>query len=236
MANTIVTIDGPAGSGKSSVARHLARELGLSYLDTGAMYRAVAARALDSGLDPAMQPRRVTELTQRMTLEVDWNSDPPRLIVDGQLIADRLRDADVRVAVSDVAVLPEIRQVLVDAQRRLASQRGGLVTEGRDQGSVVFPDADVKFYLDADPTVRARRRALELQEIGEQVDEQEVYAELLRRDQRDHQRSDGPLVCPDDAVRIDTSEMTFQQVVSRLAEIVRQRMCNGPTQPVGSGA
>ncbi len=236
MANTIVTIDGPAGSGKSSVARHLARELGLSYLDTGAMYRAVAARALDSGLDPAMQPRRVTELAQRMNLEVDWDSDPPRLIVDGQLITDRLRDADVRVAVSDVAVLPEIRQVLVDAQRRLASQRGGLVTEGRDQGSVVFPDADVKFYLDADPAVRARRRALELQESGEHVDEQQVHAELLRRDQRDHQRSDGPLVCPDDAVRIDTSEMTFQQVVSRLAEIVRQRMTNGPAQPVSSGS
>lgn len=219
----IVTIDGPAGSGKSTVARLLAARLGMDFLDTGAMYRGIAAEALDSGVDPA-DNQAVAAMAEKLNIRFSWHDDPPRLLIDSRDVTHRLRDADVTTAVSDIAGNSDVRRLLVRAQRWIGGLHPNLVTEGRDQGSVVFPDATVKFYLDARPEVRARRRVDQLHAAGREADEQQILASIIYRDQRDTSRSDGPLICPVDAIRIDTSEMTLEQVVQTLEEHVRARL------------
>ena len=222
----IVTLDGPAGSGKSSVARALARRLGWAFLDTGAMYRAIAVCCRDAGIDLA--GAGASALARRVSLRFDWSTDPPALYADGRDVTQRIRDADVATAASRVAVLGPVRQVLVDAQRRIGWERRRLVTEGRDQGSVVFPDAQVKFYLDASPQIRAQRRLAQLRQAEVEADEQALLAEIGARDRRDATRTDGPLVCPADAIRVDTSDLTEAQVVDLLERHVRQKGAKGP--------
>ncbi len=224
MQPLVVTLDGPAGSGKSTVARLLAARLGVAFLDTGAMYRAITAVALDSGLDTATQAAEVTEMARRLDLRFDWNTDPPRLHADGRDVTDRLRDADVTRGVSDVAAMPQVRQILVEAQRRIGREHPRLVTEGRDQGSLVFPRAQAKFFLDAAPAVRARRRALQLREAGKPADEAQILQAILLRDHRDRSRPDGPLVCPADAEAVDTSDLGIEQVVDLLERRVRGKL------------
>lgn len=216
----IVTIDGPAGSGKSTLARQLAQRLGLDFLDTGAMYRAIAAKAIERGIDLAQEPFYVVELARHCPLRFDWQTDPPRLYARGADVTDRLRDADVTSAVSDVAAIGAVRQVLVENQRQIGKEHPRLVTEGRDQGSIVFPDADVKFYLDASPAVRAHRRAEQLRELGKPVHLEDIRQNIIDRDRKDSSRSDGPLICPDDAMRIDTSEMSLGEVLDLLEQHV----------------
>ncbi|MDX1682901.1 MAG: (d)CMP kinase, partial [Phycisphaeraceae bacterium] len=214
----IVTLDGPAGTGKSSVAVRLADRLGVDYLDTGAMYRAVAAWAVDEGIDTAAVAERVGELT----IDVDASVDPVRVSVDGRDVSGRIREDDVTAAVSEVAQLPEVREALVAAQQRIGQTGRGLVTEGRDQGTVVFPNATIKFYLDADAEERARRRVGQLAESGREADVEEVKQQIEARDERDRSRDVGPLKCPTDAVVIDTSELTLEEVVGRLETLVRR--------------
>lgn len=223
MQRLIVTLDGPAGSGKSTVARELARRLGVEFLDTGAMYRGLTAKALDRGIDPVTEDYAVVELARHAPLHFDWSHDPPRLYVGETDMTDRLRDADVTTAVSDVAGLSGVRQVLVEAQRRIGAEHPRLVTEGRDQGSVVFPEADVKFYLDARPVVRAQRRAEQIRRAGRHADLEAIRQAIVARDQRDASRADGPLICPPDAERIDTSDMSLEEVVELLESRVRAR-------------
>lgn len=222
MHRLIVTLDGPAGSGKSTVARRLARRLDVEFLDTGAMYRGLTAMALARGIDPAHETYAVVELARHRPMHFDWSADPPRLWVGQTEVTNRLRDPDVTEQVSAVAAIGGVRQVMVEAQRRIGLAHPRLVTEGRDQGSVVFPDANVKFYLDASPTVRAQRRAAQLKQAGHHVDLAQLRELIIARDRRDSTRSDGPLICPADAVRIDTSDMTLDQVVSLLADRVQQ--------------
>jgi len=231
----IITIDGPAGAGKSTVARQLASRLGVDFLDTGAMYRGLAAAAIDAGVDP-VDREALAALAQKLSIGFDWAADPPRLIIDGRDVSGRLRDADVTAAVSDVAANAAVRQVLVDSQRVIGRQHPRLVTEGRDQGSVVFPDAAVKFYLDASAQVRARRRAEQLRAAGQPADERQILSQIVARDQRDSTRPDGPLICPPDALRIDTSAMTLDQVVEHLLSIVRQRLAAAPTPAAERGS
>ena len=219
----IVTLDGPAGGGKSSVSRALAKRLGVSFLDTGAMYRAIAVRCVDRGIDMAADPVGVVELAQRTSIRFDWSTDPPDVYADDVNVTSRIRDSDASAGASVLGALGPVRQVLVDAQRRIGRERKRLVSEGRDQGSVVFPGAQVKFYLDAAPAVRAARRARQLAEAGAEVDEQVVLADIIERDDRDASRADGPLVCPTDAVRVDTSDMTEQEVTDLLERLVRDR-------------
>lgn len=224
MQRLVITIDGPAGSGKSAVARQLAKRLGLAFLDTGAMYRGLAAHCLDQGVNPTDQPDQVESAAQQVKMVFDWSADPPRLHIDGCDVTDRLRDEDVTGQVSAVAALPAVRCVLVDQQRHIGEDHPRLVTEGRDQGSVVFPDAQVKFFLDAAPPVRARRRVEQLRQLGREADESDILQGILSRDHKDANRADGPLICPQDAQRIDTSAMTLEQVVDRLASIAGQQI------------
>ncbi len=216
----VVTIDGPAGAGKSTVARRVAERLGLDFLDTGAMYRGVAASALDCGMDPE-DTHAVGELARRLDVRFDWKADPPTLQIDGAPVIERLRDADVTSAVSAVAANSAVRAVMVAQQQRIGREHPRLVTEGRDQGSVVFPGAAMKFYLDASAEVRASRRAEQWREAGREADEQLILEQIIERDRRDEQRPDGPLVCPSDAQRIDTSAMTLGQVIDLLTDRVR---------------
>lgn len=219
----IITIDGPAGTGKSSVARELARRLGLDFLDTGAMYRAAAAIALDRNI-PIERPRELLAAVVDADLRFDWKTDPPTLLAYGQSVMRRIRDVDVTSVVSPVAGIPELRRLMVDRQRRIAAAHPRLVSEGRDQGSVVFPDADIKFYLDASPEIRAARRAAQLRRGGHPADEATLVRDIIERDRSDSSRADGPLVCPEGAERIDTSGLSFDEVVGTLERIARSRL------------
>lgn len=219
----IITLDGPAGSGKSSVSRKLAQQLGLEFLDTGAMYRGIAAACLDLGIDTT-DSQAVAELAGHCQIEFNWQAEPPTLLVNGRDFTDRLRDADVSAAVSDIAAIGAVRDVLVQEQRRIGEMHPRLVTEGRDQGSVVFPKAQVKFFLDADAKVRAQRRAEQIRATGRDADEAEILRKIVARDERDSTRKDGPLIKPDDAESIDTSELTLDEVLILLEERVRSRV------------
>ncbi len=220
----IITIDGPAGTGKSTVARALAHKLGLDFLDTGAMYRAAAAIAIDSGADIHDHDRFLAEV-ERRDLHFDFDTDPPTLLCCGESIVHRLRDADVTKLVSPIAGIAKLRQEMVKKQRQIAIAHPRLVTEGRDQGSVVFPDADVKFYMFASARVRAERRAQQLRAAGRggaAADVEKLEQEISERDRSDTERTVGPLTAPADAERIDTSDMPFDHVVEALEAHVKR--------------
>ena len=223
----IITLDGPAGSGKSTIAHLLAKRLNVDFLDTGAMYRAISAACLAKDIDPAVAPEAMVSLAKTLRLYFDWKTDPPRLhVVDENSdvdITDRLRDADVTSKVSDVAQSSPIRKILVAAQQQIGRDHPRLVTEGRDQGSVVFPDAFVKFYLDASPEIRATRRVKQLQGMNKPADYDEIIESIIARDRRDFTREDGPLVCTPDAIRVDTSSMPIDEVVDHLEQAIRAK-------------
>lgn len=227
LGRLIITIDGPAGTGKSSVARVLAKRLGLEFLDTGAMYRAAAAVAIDAGISLG-SPDEIVAKVASQDMRFDWTKDPPELFCGGMSMMGRIREADVTRIVSPISAIPALRRDMVRKQRAIGNAHKRLVTEGRDQGSVVFPDADVKFYLDASAEVRARRRFEQLIATGAIRGEAAEFAVLLKeivaRDLSDSTRRDGPLVCPDDAIRVDTSGLTFEQVVDALESHIRRRV------------
>lgn len=219
----IITIDGPAGTGKSTVARMLALRLGLDFLDTGAMYRAAAAIMIDRKIDEGDTGTLVSTVLGA-DLHFDWSQDPPTILAWDTPIDHRIRHADVTRVVSFVASIPELRHHMVRKQRVIGAQHPRLVTEGRDQGSVVFPDAFMKFYLDAEPEVRAQRRIDQLSPSGERVTLEEMCTRIVDRDRMDSTRTDGPLVCPSDAMRIDTSEIDVHEVVDSLERLTRERL------------
>jgi CMP/dCMP kinase len=204
----VIAIDGPAGSGKSTVARRVAEHLGLDYLDTGAMYRAVTFAALRRGIDPA-DTGPVAELAR--VVDLDVTTDHVR--VDGVDATIEIRGPEVSRAVSLVAANPEVRAELVRRQREWAYERAGGVMEGRDIGTVVFPDAVLKVYLNARPEVRAERRAAEVSGL----DYETVAADMARRDAFDQGREADPLRLADDAIELDTSDMTIDEIVAEVA-------------------
>jgi cytidylate kinase len=210
----VIAIDGPAGSGKSTVARRLAVRLGLQYLDTGAMYRAVAFAAIRRGVDP-VDPAPVAEIARGMDLEVGVDG----VKVDGVDASLEIRGPEVSRAVSIVAANPEVRSEMRTRQQLWAVEHRGGVIEGRDIGTVVFPDAVLKVYLTADPAVRAQRRAKEMTDL----EYDHVAADLARRDAADQGRADSPLVEADDAVTLDTTDLTIDDVVETLAAMVEAR-------------
>lgn len=205
----VIAIDGPAGSGKSTIARNLATELGVAYLDTGAMYRAVAFAALRSGVDPG-EVDLVAELVRSLELEVG----PEGITVDGVDATIEIRGPEVTRAVSAVAANPEVRRELVRRQREWVTTRGGAVVEGRDIGTVVFPEAELKAYLTARLDVRAGRRHQEVADL----DYESVASDMARRDTFDSERDVDPLQQAEDAVLIDTSDRTVDEIVADLLE------------------
>ncbi len=215
----IIAIDGPAGSGKSTVARELATRLGYAFLDTGAMYRAAAVAVIEAGIDPSDSMGCAREV-QRHAISLDPSAFPPRVLLDGRDVCSRIRDPDISAASSPVSASPPVREVLVAAQRTFAVEYPFLVTEGRDQGSVVFPDADVKIFLDARAEVRAARRTAELHSKGISADEGEVLRGIMERDGRDSSRANSPLCEAKGAVRVDSSSLTVEQVVARILALV----------------
>jgi len=219
-AGVIITIDGPAGTGKSTVAHRLAACLGLDFLDTGAMYRAAALVAIEQGIDPRDGPA-LAEAVRARRLHFDWSADPPTMMLGDREVSNRIRDADIGRTVSIVAEQPELRAVLVEQQRRISQDHPRLVSEGRDQGSVVFPDASLRFFLDADVEVRADRRMAQLIETGQRPDRDTVLSDIRERDRLDSTRSVGPLVRPVGAVVVDTCNRTRQQVVDELERLSR---------------
>lgn len=207
----VIAIDGPAGSGKSTVARAVAERLGLEYLDTGAMYRAVAFAVLRAGGDPA-DAAFAASVARTIALEVE----PGRVTVDGADATVEIRGPAVTRAVSAVAANPDVRAELVARQRDWAARRGGGVLEGRDIGTVVFPDAELKVYLTAEPDERALRRAREAVDL----DYDAVAADLTRRDRIDSTRRADPLTAAEDAVRIDTTGLSVAEVVAAVTGLL----------------
>lgn len=207
----IVTVDGPGGTGKSTVSRVLAHKAGLPHLDTGAFYRAATLAVLNSGVDPSHAAE-----TTRVVDEARFDQVDGRMYLDGEDVSDEIRSEEVTAHVSVVSSHRAVREVMVDLQRDwVARHDGNGVVEGRDIGTVVFPDADVKIFLDARPEVRARRRA---NETGEGHDE--VLADLSRRDHFDSTREASPMSVPPDAVLFDTSDFDFDEVVDRLYALI----------------
>ncbi len=218
----ILTIDGPAGTGKSSVAQTVAGRLGYEFLDTGAMYRAVGLEAVRRGAD-LNDARELAFIAGHCRIEFDWSTRPPGVLLNDEPVGHLLRGAAPTAAASKVAVVPAIREMLVEQQRRIGRTHGNIVTEGRDQGSVVFPDAGAKFYLDATPKERARRRVEQLRSRGETVDPSEILRQIEERDTRDKSRSTGPLVTPAGAIVIDTTSLSLDQVVEMILAQVRAK-------------
>jgi CMP/dCMP kinase len=213
----IVTIDGPAGAGKSSAARELARRLGFRFLDTGAMYRAVTLAARQRGVDPADADALAAMVGQ---IRVELTGD--RVLLDGQDVTAAIRRFDITTAIHYAADNAAVRSQLVDWQRSAAA-RDNVVTEGRDQGTVVFPDAECKIFLTAGEEERARRRHGDLLSRGESIPFEEVLANQRLRDYRDHSRPVGALVKAADAIEVSTDGLTPDEVVARLEEIARSK-------------
>jgi cytidylate kinase len=208
----VIAIDGPAGAGKSTVAKGVARALGFTYLDSGAMYRAVALAALDQGIDPD-DGARLGELA--WDLDIDFEGDTIRL--DGKPVEGKIRSPEVTIAASRVSVHPQVRQAMVKRQRELIAA-GNYVAEGRDIGTVVSPDSPLKVFLTANEEERARRRAAESGESVTQVQEA-----ITDRDRRDRERADSPLLAAEESVDIDTTGLTPDQVVERIVALAGER-------------
>jgi cytidylate kinase len=221
MAKLIITIDGPAASGKSTVARLVAQRLGASFLDTGAMYRAVTLAAMQAAADMSDQHRLLEVLNDR-EFQFAIKQDEMKVSIDGVDVTGRLREPQITANARHVASAPRLRKKLVQMQRQIAAQAGTIVTEGRDQGTVAFADANIKFYLTADPAERAKRRQAELQEKGSHESLEKIQRAIEERDRSDQNRAVGPLTPASNAIVVDTTDLTVEQVVEKLLSCVEE--------------
>lgn len=216
----VIAIDGPAGAGKSTIARRLAARLGFLYIDTGAMYRAVGLQALRTGV--ALDDEQGLERLAREA-SIELASSPEQVRLNGEEITPAIRATEVSDAASKASAVSGVRRALVEKQRQMGAARG-VAMEGRDIGTVVFPDAELKVFLDADPTVRAERRRRELRERGKELTLEQVAGDMRERDERDSSRADSPLVQAGDAIYLDTTRMTLDEVEEIIAALARERM------------
>ncbi len=215
----IITIDGPAGSGKSTVAKLVADRLGYTYIDTGAMYRAVAYKVLKENLK---SKEDIIKVLDKIDLYFDCSDGTFRVILDGEDITDNIRTEEVGKKASEIAKIPEVRERLVHIQREIGKREKNAVLEGRDTGTVVFPDADIKFFLTASPEERARRRYLQLKEKGVDESYENILKSVLDRDKTDTQREISPLKPAKDAIIVDTTDMSIEEVVNFIIKKVKE--------------
>jgi cytidylate kinase len=227
----IIAIDGPAGAGKSTIAGYLSRKLGYVNLETGAMYRALALKALESDV-PLNDEQKLFELADRSNIMLDPTPEGNRVLLDGRDVSKRIRETDVSDAASRVSIHPRVREWMVTHQREMG-KLGGVIMEGRDIGTKVFPDADVKIFLDAKPEVRADRRVKQVDAIHDPAKAQQITEQMLKRDQRDTTRKESPLVAAEDAIIIDSSYLGIDAVIHKIEDIVQKkldRLSAGATQ------
>lgn len=218
-----VAIDGPAGAGKSTIARAAAAALGFVYVDTGAIYRTLAVGVERAGVD-AGDVRAVAELLPRLAVTLDWPEDGlQHMYLNGEDVTGQIREPKISQLTSRLSALPCVRDFLMETQRRIARSRS-VVMDGRDIGTVVLPDAPVKIFLSASPEERAKRRWLELKSKGAEANFQEVYREMYQRDERDQNRSVAPLKPADDAELLDTSSLTLEQSIDAVITIIQRKM------------
>jgi cytidylate kinase len=217
----VVAIDGPAGAGKSTIAKGLAARLGFTYIDTGAMYRAVALWAVRQGVDPGDMHR-----TEQLAIAAAIELSPGHIALNGEDVTDAIRTPEVSSGASKIAVIPGVRRAMVAKQREIG-ERSSVVMEGRDIGTVVFPDAQVKIFLDANPDERVRRRCEEMRAKGETVNAGQLAAQMKERDERDSTRADAPLAQAPDAVYLDSTGQGIEEVIESILRIVRSRVTNG---------
>ena len=210
----VIAIDGPSGAGKSTTARLLAERLGYIYIDTGAMYRSIGWKAKREGIDPEDE-RGLAELCARTAVTIKKDNKDPKIFVDGIDVSGEIRTPDMGMMASAVSKSPAVRARLLTLQRELG-ENGGVVMDGRDIGTVVFPEADMKFYLDASAEERGRRRFVELRSKGMDVDRAQITQEIRERDRQDSGRKIAPLRKADDAVLIDSSDMSIDEVLHRM--------------------
>ena len=223
MQERSIAIDGPAGAGKSTLARALARELGYLYVDTGAIYRTVALRAREAGADPS-DPEQVAPLLEDLNLRMDYGGDGvQRMYLSGRDVTEAIRENEVSALASQVAALPAVREFLLDFQRKQAREHD-VVMDGRDIGTVVLPQAGVKIFLTAAPEARARRRTAELLQRGQDADFDEILREIRQRDQQDENRPVAPLRQAEDAALLDTTNLDLKGSLEALLTLVRERL------------
>ncbi|MHC4112230.1 MAG: (d)CMP kinase [Planctomycetota bacterium] len=220
MSNLVITIDGPAASGKSTVARLLAERLGVSFLDTGAMYRAVTLAAIEAGVDMSDEEKLLGVLDNRK-FQFAVREGKMAVCIDGLDVTEQIRGQEVTVNARYIASAAKMREKLVEMQRQFAAREKKIVTEGRDQGTVAFPDAGVKFYLTADATERAKRRQIELRARGSSENLEQIQNAIEERDKSDEDRAVGPLKPAEDAIVVDTTDLSIEEVVEKLLRFVK---------------
>ena len=218
-----IAIDGTSGAGKSTLARAIARELGILYVDTGAIYRTIGCAVFARGLDPKDE-RQVTPLLPQLAIRMSYGADGlQHMWLDGEDVTEKIRLPQISMYASDVSAMPAVRAYLLEMQRDTA-RRSSVIMDGRDIGTVVLPDADVKIYLTASAEERARRRCLELAQRGTPKPYEDVLREISERDEQDMNRAAAPLRCADDAVRVDTSALDFDASREALLKIIREKL------------
>ena len=218
----VVAIDGPAGTGKGTIAKLIAQELNLVNIDTGAMYRSITLEALRQGINSIEEKEKLIEIAKNIKIEMTNNNGEQEIFLNGEKVTERIRENDVNDLVSPVSVLPVVRNKLLEVQRNIAKGKN-VIMEGRDIGTVVFPDADVKIYLDATAEERARRRVLQNQEKGIKCSFEEVLKGIKDRDKRDSTREIAPLKKAEDAIYVDSTNSSVEQVVEEIIEIIRRK-------------
>ncbi|HHX18499.1 MAG TPA: (d)CMP kinase [Clostridium sp.] len=212
-----IAIDGPAGAGKSTIAKLISKKLGILYLDTGAMYRAVALKAINENID-TLDEEKLSKLVENINIEIVYSKDEQKIILDGEDVSSLIRTPEVSIGASNVATIPDVRIKMVELQRKISSE-SSVVMDGRDIGSYVLPNADVKIFLNADIKERAKRRYSE--QLSKNITLEEVLKDIEYRDKNDSSRSFAPLIKASDAIEIDTTNMSIDEVVNTILGYVK---------------
>jgi cytidylate kinase len=218
----IIALDGPSGAGKSTLGRMIARELNLLYLDTGAMYRAAALAVIEAGIG-ATDRAAIAEVVERADINLEGDPDSLQVRLNGRDVSKEIRTEEVSHSSSVISTIPEVRRILVNRQREMGRGSGGVVLDGRDIGTVVFPQADIKFFLTAAPEARAQRRYEEDRLKERDATFEDTLTDINTRDRRDSTRDDSPLSIADDAIVIDSTELSIDEVFERMLEVIRER-------------